>query len=90
MAEGILNDLAGKSNLDINSKSVGILARDGGRPANNAIKVMEDIGIDISKSKSQMINENILDKADIILTMSKNHKESLLGSYPKVKGKVFY
>lgn len=89
MAEGILKSLAKKNNLEIQVKSAGISAFDGDRVANNAIKALEKIGIDISDYKSTLVHQELLDEADLILTMGKNHKEVLISRFPEFKEKIF-
>ncbi len=51
----------------------------------NAIKVMKEIGIDISGQKSKHVNEFINQTFDIIITVCDNAKEAC----PVFLGKVF-
>lgn len=89
MAEGILRDIAKKSNLDIEVSSAGIFAQDGGDISSNAIEVMKEIGIDISSYKSKSIDEDALKNADVILTMGHSHKLFIEEKYEAYKDKVF-
>ena len=89
MAEGILKDLAEKDKLNIDVKSVGIHASFGTNAASFAIEAMKDIGIDIRDHKSDQVNSELLDKADLVLTMSNSHKKAILLQYPLMKGRVF-
>lgn len=89
MAEGILKDLAEKDKLNVNVKSVGTHASLNANASNFAIVAMKDIGIDISNHKSDQVNSELLDKTDLVLTMSNSHKKAILLQYPFMKDKVF-
>lgn len=89
MAEGILRDLAEKNNLHIQVQSAGTHAAINAPAATFAIEAMKDIGIDISSHKSNQVNSELLEKADLVLTMSKSHKKQILHQYPSIKDKVF-
>jgi len=69
MAEGFLKN---KSNFNYEVYSAGIEAH-GVNPI--AIKVMSEIGIDISNQNSQSISENELFKYNIIVTLCGNAKD---------------
>lgn len=89
MAEGLLKDMAKKNNLETEVKSAGVFADDGGHVSENALSALEEMGIDISNHRSQSVNKELVEQADLILTMSKSHKESLILNYPHIKEKVF-
>lgn len=89
MAEGLLKDMAEKNNLEIEVKSAGIFADDGDLASENALSALEEMGIDISNHRSQSVTKGLVDQADLILTMSKSHKENLILNYPHIKEKVF-
>ncbi len=89
MAEGLLKDMAEKNNLEIEVKSAGIFAYDGDLASENALLALEEMGIDISNHRSQSVTKGLVDQADLILTMSKSHKENLILNYPHIKEKVF-
>jgi arsenate reductase len=50
-----------------------------------AIAVMREIGIDISKQKSKEINEDLLKKMDIIVTLCGNAEDSCPWTPPHIK-----
>lgn len=89
MAEGILNHIANEKNLPIEVSSAGISVFDGDSAAANAVKAMGNINIDISKHISQEINKQLIEKMDLILTMSNSHKDFILLNYPEAKDKIF-
>lgn len=89
MAEGILKAMIKEKNLDIKVSSAGVAAFDGSSVSNNSVLALSKLGIDISKHKSRLIYDKLIDEFDLILTMSKSHKEILTNKYPYSKGKVF-
>ena len=70
-------------------ESYGIAAIEGQPASENAKKVMEMEGIDLSGHKARQFTQDVLE-ADIILTMTQSHKDYIIHRYPKAKGKVFY
>jgi protein-tyrosine-phosphatase len=93
MAEGILRSQL-KKDPELNGKftveSAGVNAFDGDVASINSIKVlMERFGIDISGHRSKLINSGLVNKADIILTMTVGHKDSLLYNFPGARDKTY-
>lgn len=89
MAEGILNQLAKEKDLDIRAGSAGIFAMSGEGAAANAIEAMKKIDIDISNHQSSLVRESLVEEVDLVLTMSKGHKENLIAYLPHLKDKVY-
>ena len=79
MAEGFAKEF-GKGLIEVYSAglmSAGVHRR--------AIAVMKEIGIDISTQKSKTINEDLLKKMDIIVTLCGNAEESCPLTPPHIK-----
>lgn len=89
MAEGILNYLSFKEDLNFKAKSAGIFARQGGDISPNSIESMKELDMDISHYKSKSIESLELEDMDLILVMGKSHKEFLVNRYPHLQEKVF-
>ncbi|MGM0652417.1 MAG: arsenate reductase (thioredoxin) [Bacillota bacterium] len=70
MAEGLLKNY-GKGKFEVASAGT---APAGVNP--NAIKVMQEIGIDISEQTSDEINQEMLDQADLLITLCGDARES--------------
>lgn len=91
MAEGIfkkiLQDLGKQDEIQVDS--CGIFARVGDAASPNAIKVLKNEGIDISDHRTKPMTKQSLDEADLILTMTKSHKNYILDLFPYTKGKVY-
>lgn len=86
MAAAIFNDIAVKKNIDVMIDSAGIMAADGEPASENAVKVLSEAGIDLSYHRSKMLSAELIDMADVILTMTNTHKNAIL---PYAPDKVF-
>lgn len=86
MAAAIFNDIAVKENLDVLIESAGLAANDGDAASENAVKAMAEAGIDLSYHRSKQLTPELIEIADIILTMTASHKQYLL---PYASDKVF-
>ncbi|MDD4570271.1 MAG: low molecular weight protein arginine phosphatase [Tepidanaerobacteraceae bacterium] len=90
MAEALfrkmLQDLGKDEEYEVSS--YGIAAMEGQHASENAKKVMALEGIDLSSHRAKLFTQNVLE-ADIILTMTKNHKDYIIHRFPSSKGKVF-
>lgn len=69
--------------------SAGTWAIKGNNASDNAVKVMKEKNLDLSKHSSTPLTKKIVDEADLILTMTTNHKRQILDIIPEAKGKVF-
>ncbi|MBU4319629.1 MAG: arsenate reductase ArsC [Nitrospinae bacterium] len=79
MAEGLAREFG--SGL-IEPFSAGLMAA-GLHP--RAVSVMKEIGIDISKQKSKGIDESLLKKMDIVITLCGNAEESCPWTPPEIR-----
>ena len=61
-----------------------------GMPAShNALQALGALGIDLSQHSSSVIDNDLIDNADIILTMTASHKNRLLQHRPDAVFKVY-
>ncbi len=79
MAEGFAKEF-GKGLVEV--YSAGLMAAGVHR---RAIAVMKEIGIDISKQKSKEIDEELLRKMDIVITLCGNAEETCPWTPPQIK-----
>lgn len=79
MAEGFAREL-GKGIVE--PYSAGIMHAGVHR---RAIEVMKEVGIDISKQKSKIINGNMLDKMDIVVTLCGNAEVACPQTPPNIR-----
>ena len=73
---------------EIEVTSCGILARDGGPATSEAIYVMKNREIDISGHRTRSCRREDVLEADLIVAMSQDHYDFLVGLVPGVKEKI--
>ncbi len=90
MAEGIFKYMLNKNNIkNITVNSAGISALEGEKANYNSIQVLNSKGIDITNHRAKRINDEILKKSDLILTMTSSHKGMLNKFAPESANKIF-
>jgi protein-tyrosine phosphatase len=62
--------------------SAGIAAMDGGRPTPEAVAVMAERGLDLSGHESQPVTERLVRHADVILAMTRSHRQAIAVQWP--------
>ncbi|EJS75673.1 low molecular weight protein arginine phosphatase [Bacillus cereus] len=85
MAEALLRH-HGEGKFEV--QSAGVFAYPGSDASVYAKEALIEKGISINHASKQ-INETLLDWADIVVTMTENHKEIVLGHYPNIEQKVY-
>lgn len=84
MAAGILNHELSKRGLasEFLVESAGIWGVSDLPVVPEVMKIMNERGIDVSHHRSRIITEEIIDEADLILTMERSHKEAIFAEFP--------
>lgn len=85
MAEAILK---ARDIENIQVRSAGIYAVDGGEMSLNGQKVLEKESIPFTHESAAM-NEALMDWADLVLTMTASHKQAIIYSFPQAISKVY-
>ena len=85
MAEGFFNALPNKGYW---GTSAGIFAQNGEKASENSVLAMKENGVDIKSHYSKMLTPNMINRADLILTMTNSHKNALLSIDGSLSGKV--
>lgn len=63
---------------------------EGGRPADPVmVEIAADQGLDMSGNRSSVLDEELLQRSDIIFLMEKSHHDRLLSRFPDVADRVF-
>lgn len=92
MAAGIFNAVVAEvhkgESLPIRVISAGISTQDGERADRLAVEAMREIGIDISRHRTHSLNFRLLDSADYIFTMTREHRECILGIMPSCEDRI--
>lgn len=89
MAECITEYQAKLHNVPVDVSSAGISAFPGQSASENAIKVMSEFGLVLRNHISRQISEKMLSKADLVLTMTRAQKSTLISNFPSYKEKIF-
>ncbi|GAB6099498.1 low molecular weight protein arginine phosphatase [Halanaerocella petrolearia] len=90
MAEALCRKILEKSGKDdYQVLSAGISAREGGTAARQAIEVLKQQGLDLTDHTTTPLTEDLVKESDLILTMTRRHKVSILDNYPQVRGQVY-
>ena len=89
MAEGLFRHLVEHHKADLIVKSAGVGAQDGQPPSENAIRAMQDLEIDISAQRSQMMSAELAAEADMIIGMTHGHTEMVNLMFPHAAEKTF-
>jgi|GEM_PF-568824 len=84
MAEAILKDKF----PEVNVRSAGVFAGEGQRANKHTIAALQDHKITLDH-QSQSVTNRLLNWADIVLTMTTQHKQSLILEYPNTQEKYF-
>lgn len=85
MAETILKDLLRKAGGGLESVivlSAGVAANEGSMASQQAVEVMEARGLDLNDHLSRPLSDAIVDRADLILTMTRGHRAAILAAWP--------
>lgn len=68
--------------------SAGISATPGGRGAAEAVDTLKARGLDLSLHESQPLSERIVRFADVIITMTRSHRDVILQHFPEAAPRV--
>lgn len=55
----------------------------------NAVKVMEEMDIDISDHMSKQVTKEDIEEADLVLVMTVSHRNILIDLYPQYSSKIY-
>ena len=69
--------------------SAGIAAAPGGRAATEAIAIMNERGLDLSQHESQPLSDRLVRYADLIITMTRGHREAIVNHWPDAAPRTF-
>jgi len=65
--------------------SAGISAAPGSRAAAEAIAIMKERGLDLSAHESQPLSDRLVRFADVIITMTRSHRDAILTHWPEAE-----
>ncbi|MBE7016341.1 MAG: low molecular weight protein arginine phosphatase [Ruminococcaceae bacterium] len=82
MAAALFNKIAVERNLDVRIESAGLFANEGDSASPEAIVAMKKYDVDLLSHHAQMIDSELIEKSDLILTMTAAHKMVMMPSAP--------
>jgi len=90
MAEGIARFILTKNSIyDIISNSCGTLPTTGNPPAQFAIDICKENGIDISLHTSRQITREIVNNSNLILVMEAHHRDYIARYFPDASCRTY-
>jgi protein-tyrosine-phosphatase len=88
MAEALFNEIAAAHQSDVRAESAGLNASNGLPATDGACAAMRRLGLDIASHCSRRLTQDLIDRADLVLTMSTVHRRRIAGSFPEARSKV--
>lgn len=73
----------------INVVSAGLAAMPGAPAADQAVEVMQEMGLKICDHQSQPVTPRLAQYADVILTMTESHRQALISQWPTLESRTF-
>ena len=88
MAEVLLEDYARRRSRSVAVRSASVMGLKGHPAHKNAVKVMQEIGLDLTQHRSQPVTRELMDWADYVLVMEFRHASKLRDRYPDAEDKI--
>jgi ribose 5-phosphate isomerase B len=88
MAEGLFRELVANRG-DWRVASAGLGALDGQPATDASVRVMAELGFDISRHYSQPLRVSLIEQADYIFTMTRQQQDTIQALYPMAAEKTF-
>ncbi len=89
MAEGFFNKLAQAQAPEWQASSAGLGACGAPRPAScHAKTAARKYGVDLSRHRSRQLDESLVDEADLLLTMTAEHRRDVLAAFGEAEDKT--
>ena len=90
MAEYMLRHMLGKAGIEgIEVFSRGVSAMERSPMSEYSIAELEDLGIDGSPHRAASLTTEDVERADLLLVMTRSHWAAVLGEWPEASDKVF-
>ncbi|WP_248929361.1 low molecular weight protein arginine phosphatase [Paenibacillus hamazuiensis] len=88
LAEGMLRQLARERGLAIEVRSAGVAAYEGAPASDHTATILREKGIK-EPHKASPLTGDLLDWADLVLTMTQSHKRHAIQLFPEAVDKIF-
>ncbi len=88
IAERLNCGLADLEDRGVIVASAGTAAMEGGQAAPSAVEVMAAMGLDLSRHETRSMSERLVRHADVILTMTRGHRDAILARWPEAASRT--
>lgn len=88
IAHGIFEKMLSKKNLPYKTSSAGIFTHPNQEITKQAQKQLEKRGIDFNSRKSVQITKDLIQKYDLIFSMTNNQRRILVQNFPEAADKI--
>jgi protein-tyrosine-phosphatase len=88
MAEGLMRAML-PEDCGWEVSSAGVCAAEGWPVSGHSVEALREKGIDISGLTSRTLTPELIDDADLLVTMTEGHRQAILAAVPQSGGKVF-
>lgn len=68
--------------------SAGVAAAPGDPASDGALAAMRSLGLDVRSHQSRALSQTLIDRSDLILTMTDNHRQTILSRWPHAAAKI--
>ena len=68
--------------------SAGVAAHNGSSASPQSIEVMGERQLDLTGHSSQLLSEDVMNVADLVLTMTRSHRAAILAAWPEMHDRV--
>ncbi len=89
MAEVLARRLLASPGTLVHVSSAGLHAEAGQPASENARAVAREKGEDLSTHRTRMLDRALVRESDLILTMTRAHRDEILREYPSARGRVY-
>ena len=69
-------------------RSAGVAGACGGGASAEAVRAMSQRALELSEHESQSVTDTLVRQADLILTMTRGHRDMIVGQWPDAAGKT--
>jgi protein arginine phosphatase len=88
MAEALFNARAKKNNDEWRARSAGTWASENQSATSLAIQALAERGIIFNRHRAHQITAQDLEQSDLVLVMTRNHRDALVSEFPAQKKKI--
>ncbi len=91
MAEVLLRDTIAQAGLEdaLQTSSAGLAALEGAPATIHACAAVKALGLSLEKHRVRLLTKDLVEQADLVLTMTARQAETILQALPAASGKVF-